>query len=120
MRAGFDLITIGINAGKGLTLGSFDTMDSAATIIVNDTGKTTISGIPAVLFLTNNSATTLTVKSGSVGLSVYAEQTSVAGAVELISGSLVINNATLTTLKSAVDSSLSVLNTTVSGLISIG
>jgi hypothetical protein len=112
LKAYFASIDIGINDGDGLGLGRFDTMDNPTTIYIEKTGTSGQANIPAVLILANNSATTLLQDSGSVGLSIYAEESSTIGTITVKQGTFVAGNATISKLAQASGATVKVYGAT--------
>lgn len=118
-KAHFDAITIGIAQGDGLSLGRFDTDNAATTIDVETTGASGLSPVPAILFLADNSGTTMTIESGDVGLAYYAEETSLMGSISIVTGTLTVNNATVSTINKGSGAVFRSNNTTVGSTIDL-
>ena len=113
LKAYFASINVGINDGDGLGLGRFDTMNNPTTIYIEKTGTSGQPNVPAVLVLANNSATTLLQDNGSVGLSIYAEESSIIGTVTVKQqGTFIAGNATIGKLAKASGATVKVYGAT--------
>lgn len=112
-KAYFSVITIGIGSGNGLGLGRFDTMDNETEIDIGNTASTDNAPVPTVLILANNNATTMTIGSGDVGVAYYAGESSVMGAISIVSGVLTVNNAEVVTINKGAEATFKSYNTTV-------
>ncbi len=119
-RAMFDSITIGIDSGDGLALGNFDCMTSDVVITIEDTAIRSIDNIPPVVLLTNSEDAALQIKSGDVGIAVFAGETSEIGAVEILQGTLSISNSVVNSLVSTGGATVKLLNTTITEPTTIG
>lgn len=119
LKALFSAITLGIGGGNGLGLGRFDTMTGATIIEINSTGSTSLAPVPAVLFLGNNSSTTFDIQSGDVGIAYYAEETSVVGTINIVTGTLTVNNSTTGAITKGTGASFKSNNTLSSSTIEL-
>lgn len=111
---------LGIGDGDGLSLLRLDSWNDAATIEIITSGQSSISNIPAILLLSNNSGTTLTLDDGDAGLSVYSNESSLIGVIIAYGGSLVLNNVTATTLKSGANTPVKETNCAIGNVIALG
>jgi hypothetical protein len=109
-------VIIGQGAGDGMSLVRIDAIDSAVDIEVITTAGSAVENIPSALFLLDNAAATLTVRAGgSVGVAVYADETSELGAVVVDSGGSLTMPQDASALVPTNNGDLITLHTGVSG-----
>jgi hypothetical protein len=94
LECGYEKIDLGLDNGPGLSLGRFNTLD----LPVPGGVRVRLSSSPqqapaAVLFLINNDEVDLQIDDGDVGLSVYADESSMLNDIVHSGGLLTLRNA---------------------------
>jgi hypothetical protein len=120
MKAGFDSVVVGLGSGNGVNMVNLNTMASPPEITVSKTGRSLQESEPTVILLTNNDEVSLKVNSGSVGLAVFAGETSIIGDVEVLQGEFKASNSTLQSLIIAPDVETLLNDVTIVGPVSVG
>lgn len=92
---------IGIGDGNGLSLLRLDCGTEQAAIHIEASGQSAITNIPALLFLFDNSSSTVQIDDGDVGIAVYTDETSTLGTITATGGSLMLCNSNVDTLNTS-------------------
>lgn len=112
---------IGIGEGSGLNLLRLNSDHLPSEILIQQSAQSSTSNIPAVLLLSNNADTNLTILDGDVGIAVYSQETSLLHNITVVGGSITLHGTTVAGTLATSNGVTPVIQTgcTIAGVVTI-